>query len=217
MHFVASPPSASRFVRHCKERALTLVEAMVSLFILAIFLIGFLVTVIASRRVTETSVMHAAATSIVYGVLEQMKQLAYETSLPSTVADPGAPVGTTLPFVRVRLNQSEFKWLTVVYTEAPNTPLGPITTPAPNATAASVGGGAINNVLGAMPLSTTTGTRSQSINLNLWIWIDEIPDTTTDVSEVKRITIVYTYTFQDGASTRTIRNREVTIRTRYDQ
>jgi hypothetical protein len=219
MNHAAPSPSALLFVRRCKARAVTLVESMVAMFVLAVFLIGFLVTVINSRRITEAAVMHAAATSIVYGFVEQIKQLSYTASLPSLVPDTGNPSPTPPlpPFVRLRLNQNEFKWLRVVYTKAPNAPLGPITTPAPTATAASVGGGAINNVLGAMPLSTVTGTQAQSIDLNLWIWIDEIPNTATDVSEVKRITVVYTYTFQDGSSTRTIRHREVVLRTRYDQ
>ncbi|MBL9209197.1 MAG: hypothetical protein JNL92_01950 [Opitutaceae bacterium] len=188
---------------------------MVSLAILAAFMIGFLMAFVQSRRLTETSIMHAAATSIVYGIIEQIKQLDYASSLPSQVADPGDPDSTTPPLMRVRLSQNALKWLRVVHTAAPGTPQAPAVTPAPTATAASVG--AIDNVLGSLPLSTIAGARSQSINLNLWIWIDEIPDATKDVSEVKKITVVYTYSFQTGSNTRTVRNREVFLRTRYDQ
>jgi hypothetical protein len=203
--------------RRRDKRAVTLVEAMVSMFFLATFFIGFLGAFVASRRVTEASVMHAAATSLVYGIIEQIKQLDYATATPSQVVDPGDTAGTLPDFVRVRLNQSTPKWLRVVYTPAPGAALGPTTTPLATATAASVGGGAIDNVLGAMPLSTVPGTASQSINLNVWIWIDEIPDTANDVSEVKKITIIYTYSYQTGGSLRTVRNREVFLRTRYDQ
>ncbi|HRG55218.1 MAG TPA: hypothetical protein PLG56_04205, partial [Lacunisphaera sp.] len=62
---------------------------------------------------------------------------------------------------------------------------------------------------------TVTGSMSQQINLNLWIWIDEVPD--GNVSEVKKITIVYTYSFEDGAATRTVRDREVFLRSRFDK
>lgn len=197
---------------------LTLVEVMVSLSLLAMFMIGFLGAFVQSRRVTESSVMHAAATSLVYGIIEQIKQLDYTNALPSQVVDPGDPGNTAPPLFRIRLNQSTMKWLRVVYTAAPGAAKAPTTTPAPTATAASVGtGGAIDNVLGALPLSTVTGTRSQSIDLNLWIWIDEIPDLTRDVSEVKKVTLIYTYSFQTGGSTRTVRNREVFLRTRFDQ
>lgn len=203
------------FRRSERHHGLTLVEVMVSLGILAMFMGGFLAAYVQSRKVTESTVMHAAATSIVYGIIEQIKQLDYATMLPNAVADPGDLDATTPPLIRVRLNQNTMRWLRVVNTTAPSTPLGPTATPAASATAASVG--AIDNNLGALPLSTVTGTTSQSIALNLWIWIDEIPDLPNDVNEVKKITIVYTYSFQNGSGTRTVRNREVILRTRFDQ
>ncbi len=201
--------------RRAVRGGLSLVEVMVSLAMLAAFMIGFLMAFVQSRRLTETSIMHAAATSIVYGLIEQIKQLDYTSSLPSQVADPGDAANTAPPLMRVRLSQNTLRWLRVVHTAAPGTPAAPSTTPEATATAASVG--AVDNLLGNLPLSTIAGTRSQSINLNLWIWVDEIPDTTKDVSEVKKITIVYTYSFQTGSNTRTVRNREVFLRTRYDQ
>lgn len=194
---------------------MTLVEVMVGLLLLATFMLGFLGAFVQSRKVTESSVMHAAATAIVYGIVEQIKQLDYTDALPSLVSDPGDSSNTAPPLVRVRINQNTLKWLRVVNTTAGNTPAGPTTTPLATATAASLS--AVDNALGDLPLSTVTGARSQSINLNLWIWIDEIPDTANDVTEVKKITIVYTYSFQAGHTTRTVRNREVFLRTRYDQ
>ena len=116
---------------------------------------------------------------------------------------------------RVRVNQDLTQWLRVVYTPAPGTPAAPTTTPALGSTAASLG--AIDNTIGPLPLSTTTGTQAQNLVLSVWLWVDEMPDTTRDVAEVKRITMVYTYTFNDGRSTRTVRDREVFLRTRYDQ
>jgi hypothetical protein len=115
----------------------------------------------------------------------------------------------------VRINQSTVVWLRCVHTPAPGTPLGPTTTPPPTASAGSVG--AIQNFIGSIPLSTVTGTNSQQINLDIWVWIDEIPDSGSDVSEVKKITVVYTYSYIDGSATRTVRDREVFLRTRFDQ
>jgi hypothetical protein len=93
--------------------------------------------------------------------------------------------------------------------------MAPTTNPATTVKAADIG--AIDNFLGALPLSTVTGTTSQDLALNLWIWIDEIPNSGNDVSEVKKITIVYTYSYMDGGHERIIRNREVFLRTRYDK
>lgn len=194
---------------------MTLLEVVVAMVLMATVMLGFITTFVQSRRVTESNVLHAAATSMIYGLIEQMKQLDYATLVPNYEVDPFAPVAKAPPYMRVRINQSNVVWLQVVHTRAPGAPRAPTTVPLPTASAASVG--AIQNFIGAIPLSTVTGTMSQSINLDLWVWIDEIPNPGTDVTEVKRITVVYTYSYQDGQSTRTVRDREVFIRTRFDQ
>ena len=186
-----------------------------ALVLMATLMVGFITAFIQSRRVTESSVLHAAATSMIYGIIEQIKQLDYNSLLPNYETDPFAPVAKTPPYIRVRINQSTVVWLKVVHTAAPGTPVGPTSTPLPTATAASVG--AIENFIGSIPLSTVTGTASQQINLDIWVWIDEIPDSANDVSEVKKVTVVYTYSYIDGRATRTIRDREVFLRSRFDQ
>jgi hypothetical protein len=193
----------------------TLLEVMVAGILLAMGLMAFLGSFIQSRRVTEASVMHAAATSLVYGLVEQMKGLDYTTLVPSTVVDPDAPSSSTPPYIRLRVNQALTVWLRVVYTPAPGVPAAPTSTPAPEATAASLG--AIDNIIPALPLSTATGAQSQSMAMTLWLWVDEFPDVTRDVKEVKRITVVYSYTYNDGLRTKTVRDREVFVRTRFDQ
>lgn len=193
---------------------LTLVEVMVSMSILVILMLGFIGSFLHSRRVTEASVLHAAASSLVYGIVEQLKGVDYTELLPSSTIDENAPSSLAPPYVRVRINQDLTQWLRVVYTPAPGTPRAPTTTPALSATATALA--AIDNTIGPLPLSTTTGTTAQSLVLSVWLWVDEMPDTTRDVAEVKRITMVYTYTFNDGRSTRTVRDREVFLRTRYD-
>ncbi len=188
---------------------------MVAGILLATGLAGFLASFVQSRRVTEASVMHAAATSLIYGLVEQMKGFDYNTLMPSTAVDPNAPSSSTPPYIRVRINQSLTVWLRTVYTPAPGAPAAPTVTPNPTATAASLG--AIDNVIPALPLSTATGTRSQQLAVNLWVWIDEFPDVNRDVQAVKRITLVYTYTYNDGMKVRTLRDMEVFLRTRFDQ
>jgi len=218
------------------KRGLTLVEVMVSLTIMAMVMLGFIGTFIQSRRATEASVLHAAATSLVYGIIEQIKQIDYD-SLPNNEIDPAEAAQDTLglinpPYIRVRLNQNTVTWLQVVSTlvtdeDAATTsipyPQGPTVTPAPDATIA----GAVDNDLGSIPLSTIAGTASQEIKLHLMIWVDGISNKghwaaegtqpAPDTSDVKKVTVVYTYTFMDGNAPRTVRDREVFLRTRYDQ
>jgi hypothetical protein len=191
---------------------------MVSITLMAGVMLGFISTFFQSRKASESSVLQSASTSLVYGLLEQMKGLDYTTLLPSYETDPFAPSGKTPPYIRLRIHQDLTVWLMVTHTrstDSPNTPKAPLTCPAASATAASVN--AIDNFIGSIPLSTVTGTASQELSLNLWVWIDEIPDTTKDVSEVKRVTVVYTYSYLDGGTTRTVRDMEVFLRTRYDQ
>lgn len=190
---------------------------MVALTLMATVMLGFIGTFLQSRRVTESSVLHAAASSLMYGIVEQIKGLSYVDLLPSTAVDDNAPtdVRDLPPYMRIRINQDVTKWLRVVYTQAPEAPKAPTSTPAATVTAADIG--ALDNHLGNLPLSTVTGTTSQDLSLNLWIWIDEIPDSSKDVSDVKKITIVYTYSYLDGGKERVIRNREVFLRTRFDK
>ena len=220
----AGVASTCDFATACTKRprraGMTLVEVMVAMSLIVAVMLGFIGSFIHSRRVTESSVLNAACTSLVYGLIEQMKGLDYTTLLPSAEVDTAAPddIEDSPPYVRLRINPDLTVWVRCVYTPAPSdgsaaTPQGPTTTPSPTATAADVG--AIDNFIGSIPLSTVTGTTSQDLSLNLWLWIDEIPG--TDVSEAKKITLVYTYSYLDGGSTRVIRDREVFIRSRFDQ
>jgi hypothetical protein len=198
-------------------RAMSLVEVAVAMTLLATTLIAMLGAFVQSRRVTESSVLNAACTSLVYGLIEQMKGLDYTTLMPSYEVDTDAPddIENSPPYIRLRVNQDVTVWLRVVHTTDPDHPAAPTSTPAPTATAASVG--AIDNFIGRIPLSTVTGTASQDLSLNLWIWIDELENPSRDVSEVKKVTVVYTYSYLDGNATRTVREREIFLRTRYDQ
>ena len=49
------------------------------------------------------------------------------------------------------------------------------------------------------------------------VLLPEIPSVANEVSEVKKITVVYTYSYMDGNRERTVRDREVFLRTRYEQ
>ncbi|WP_438482867.1 type IV pilus modification PilV family protein [Oleiharenicola lentus] len=221
--------SAQTDVAKRSQRGVSLVEVMFSMAILSLVALGFLGSFVQSRRLTESSVLHAAATSLVYGILEQMKGMDYVTLMPSDTIDPdqstedsyplAGGLAKSPPYVRVRLNQDQVTWLRVVYSPASATgtpdPHAPLGLPVPTATATSLG--AIDNLIGPLPLSTVSGTTSQSLTMNVWIWIDEIPNAGRDANEVRRITMIYTYTVKDGRTTRIIRDREVFLRTRFDQ
>jgi type II secretory pathway pseudopilin PulG len=223
LELITPEPSPARAMH--RRRGVTLVEVMFALFIQATVMLAIIGSFIQSRRVTESTVLHAAATALVYGLIEQVKQLDYSTLLPNYETDPSVPTSggvptVTPPYIRLRISQNKVVWIKVVHTAATEavpypTPQAPTTTPSVTATAASVG--AVDNYIGSIPLSTITGTASQQINLNLWVWIDEIPSESDEVSEVKKVTVVYTYSYMDGRLERVVRDREVFLRTRYEQ
>lgn len=219
MHTAPSSAPAARPARRFRNiRALTLVETMFAMTLMATTLLGFLGAFIQSRRVTESSVLHAAATSLVYGIVEQIKTFDYTSLVPSTTTDPDQTTydafpgssSKAAPYIRVRLNQDQVTWL-----QCKTTGGAPTSRPSESATATSLD--VPDNVIGPLALSSVSGTSSQPLTLHVWMWIDQIPDVTRDVSDVKKITLVYSYTYVDGARTRTAVDREVFLRTRYDQ
>lgn len=229
---IRSPVARSRH----HERGVTLVEVMTAMIVLSMVMLGLLSTLLQSRRTTEGAILHAASTSLIYGIVEQLKQLNYD-DIPSQEEDDkevdasGALVvassRTDPPLFRIQINQDLVKWVQVKYkTHAANAPSsewwGPLTTPSATAAASTVGGNvaaslpaaaAVDNLI-SVPLSnSSSGTTSQQLALNLWIWVDEIPD--DNATSVKRVTIIYTYTINQGNVIRSVRDREVFVVTSY--
>jgi Tfp pilus assembly protein PilV len=216
--------TSSATPRKGSRSGVTLVESMVALFILAGVMLGFLGTFLQSRRSTETNVMHSAATSFVYGLMEQIKGASFTDQLPSTVneVDTSTTPSTTrvAPFIRLHMDQDKLVWLRVRHQSDASAPYAPTITPAPTVAASAAGShadGAIDNIISIPLSSSASGAASQHLNLNLWAWVDNLSDSTRDALEVKRVTIVYSYSVNLGSQTKTFRKREVLIRTRYDK
>ena len=188
---------------------------MIAMFIMGAFMLGFLDTFLHSRRLAEGSVLEAASTTVISGLVEQMKMLDFDTQTPITATDseqalydafPG-PTTKTAPYIRIRLNQSQATWLQCLYNTNTSAPLAPTSTP----TSLAALDPARRNVIGPLELSSTTGTRSQPLTLQLWIWVDSISG--NDVSEARVVTIVYAYNVAEGNNTRTFIRRLAFVRT----
>jgi hypothetical protein len=207
---------------------MTLVEVMVAGFILSTVMLGMLGTFLQSRRTTETAILQAATSSFIYGIVEQLKTLPYRPStaaedsvLPAlTAADDTYPTGTGTvqqplgadqpdpPNIRVRLNQDEYYWLRVGVDASGNLAAAPAGIPAANVAAATIH--ARDNWI-KVRLSDAS-----ELQINIWVWVEELPpDPARDVVDVKQITLIYTYKFNDGRGERLVRDREVIMRTRF--
>jgi prepilin-type N-terminal cleavage/methylation domain-containing protein len=197
------------------RRGLTLLEVMVAMLLMALVLLGFLDTFIQSRRITEGSVMQMAAVTVVAGLVEQMKMLDYDTSMPAAETDSEqaardafpAAAAKAAPYIRVRLNQDQATWLQCANNIDASTFTAPTKAPASTSSLDQ----AKKNTIGPLALSSVSGAKSQALNLALWIWVDAL--TGNDVADAKCVTLVYAYDFNDGTRVRTVIKREVFVRT----
>lgn len=219
---IPRPPSRQnlpkRRARLSDRKGLTLVEAMVAMFLMAGFMLGFLDTFLQSRRATEETILHTAATSVVYGLIEQMKGLNYDFGLPITSTDPDQsdydafPDGAkSPPYIRVRLNQDQATWLRCVNNLNPANYTAPQTTPGSLAELDAN----MRNTIGPLSMSNVAGAKSHSLRLFVWVWVDSIADPNADVTDAKAVTLVYAYEFNSGIGVRTIIKRETFVTTRF--
>jgi Tfp pilus assembly protein PilV len=199
-----------------RRRALTLVEVMVAMLLMALFLLGFLDTFMQSRRLTESSVIQSAATTLVTGLIEQMKMLNYDDGMPIASTDTDQSLDAfdpsnakAAPYIRVRINQDQMTWLQCVNITVPSVIL---TAPksAPQSTSDQSLSAAMKNTIGPLPLSTVSGARSQSLTLDIWVWVEAIK--AKDVADAKCVTIVYAYNVNLGRNIKTVIKREVFVR-----
>jgi Tfp pilus assembly protein PilV len=195
---------------------MTLVEAAIALTMMAVFLLGFLGTFLQSRRLTEGSVMDSVATSLMYGLVEQMKELSYDTMLPiSGAVDPDQAVydafpgsGKSLPYIRVRLNRDQATWLQCTF----NTNTAALSAPQEAPSSTSTLDAAMCNTVGPLALSSVSGGTAQQLTLKVWVWVDAIANNAQDVADAKCVTLVYAYDVNVGGRTRTMIKRETFIR-----
>ncbi len=136
---------------------------------------------------------------------------------PNLPSDMNSATSTNR-YLKVLFNQNETHWLKVAYKPIGNTtvPAAPTALPAPN----TIPAGAINNTFN-IPL-TSSGAQGQQMlkNFNIWIWIEEIdpvaPATTApNISQLKKITFIYSYEIGIGSSKRIVRDMEIILRTNY--
>lgn len=170
--------------------------------------------------------MQAAANSVAYGIIEQIKMLEFSETphMDSTTATDGQqydafPTGkpSTPPYYKgldIRLNQNQITSLNCSYNGDASV--------APTYTPTSMTDGALlatmKNTIGPLTLSSATGTQSQPLTLYVWAWVDDIGDVTKDIINGKCVTLVYAYEYSDGTGKqKTVINRDVIVRTPFEK
>lgn len=218
--------------RPSPTKAMTLVEVMFSMAILAMALMGILAIQMQSRRLTEGSVYQNTALTIVQGYLEQMKNIDLNTllnadangnpqisasySLPTkyndAITDPiktstGSPpdLSTITPGTTPSGVQDNLKSYDM-YKDTTDTSMTQTDTTYYDVTkqvAWSTQWPNATDYSGASTYGTvSTTTGKNDLHMNLWVWINDLTGTTTYARQTYGITIVYTWQYIDGGRIR---------------
>jgi len=199
-----TPPRQPRGPAACsaprsRNAAFTLVEVAIGITLITALAVAVLGATLQARRTSEEAIIQNAATSIVYGLVEQMKTLNLSNEVTFNQLPSPADADCGQPHVKVRVDNSTTNGVFLIAsTGAP-----PEVTPAAAVDAATVS--AVDNVVGPFDLSQTTGVSVQPLTITLWLWIE--PDyQPTAMEPMCRVTLVYTYRINLGNELRTFRD-----------
>lgn len=182
-------PSSSR--PQTPQSALTIVEVMVSLGVLAMLMLGLFASLLQSRRLTEASIYQNSANTIIQGYIEQMKNMEFEeltrtvipTRLDSATLDPLTPS-------------------TVAVIDPDTVVLGTVPT------------GVTDNVK-TVDVNNTPTITTDDLTLHIWVWVqgmDSPAAATLAQSRVLGITMIYVWEHRDGQQIRRFLGSVRTIR-----
>jgi type II secretory pathway pseudopilin PulG len=191
-------PSASGRIsgsRRCRRSAFTLVEVLISSLVMAIVLGGSLALIMQTRRLTEGSIVQMATVNVLQGYIEQMKNMDYNSLRISPAA-----AGTTV-VIPTQIDEVTPDPLTLSWGSPPPD------LPAMN----TVPPGAIDNTKN-ITIRNPAVNPNDTISINVWIWVQDLTGASTNVTNAKSITMIYTYRFRDGGRVRAFRGSIRSIR-----
>lgn len=196
-----------------RSSGLTLVEVMVASAVLGIVMAGSLAALLQSRRLTEGSIYQSAATTVVQGYLEQIKENKI-TNIPyysGTTLIPGSENDPILGVSSAKRNLAIKTYLNNTDVDVPNpsdetisdfllissgTPVNPKTLVPNGATPTGV-----EDNVKLIDVNKTVS-KSDDLRLRLWIWVTDASNSGIDATNVRSITIVYQWAHNDGRNTR---------------
>ena len=223
-----------------RVRALTLVEVMFAVSVLAIAIGGLLATFMQSRRLTEGSVYQNATLTIVQGYIEQIKNM-----------DIGQMVGGTDSSGNPLLNTGSYS-IPVYYDK--NTPDALQTSTGTPPTIASINAGVTPSGIGIVDNlktfdmakdldatdqsnvddlsysttaqvawssvwpgalnypATTVKTGKNDLHLNVWVWVKDESVAAHRSSKIFSITLIYSWAYTDGGRIRYVTNTVRSLR-----
>jgi prepilin-type N-terminal cleavage/methylation domain-containing protein len=184
------------------RRAFTLVEVLVASLVLAALVGGVLATLLQSRNLTEGSIYQNSANTILQGYIEQIKNMEF-ADLPYTAGGtlmPGSVAGAASTLLTRGVRR----------VSAADGAMENIADPLLISTSASIPLPAeiLNNALPAgvvdniklFDINNTPDNPADDLRLRIWIWIRDLSDPSSDATNVRGITILYSWRANNGSS-----------------
>jgi len=201
-----------------RRAALTLVEVIVAIGVLAILMGGILTSLMQIRRQAAASVAQVTALTIVQGYMEQIKNMPLQQFVNSDPADKQNNPRLTVSYTLPTLKDQSATVVSLATTPSP-VPLYTLTGARPGVTPAGVvdnlqlfdvdSRGATGTATWASiwpganttltPYPTTVPGRTD-LRLNFWVQIGDLTPASSVQSKVYSVVIVYTWQYVNGAN-----------------
>jgi hypothetical protein len=176
--------------RVSSTRAMTLVEVVTALCLIALISTSLIAASVLTRRLTEVAVYQSSVAAIMQGYVEQIKNMPYDML-------PISPPSTTA------MTDATYVGLYSLATQKDDTTTDPlILSPLPLLAPA-------NLLPPAIPTGVYDNTKTFDVNrgndltLHIWVWIeDKTPSGYGATQQAKAITLLYMWQIRDGNTTR---------------
>jgi hypothetical protein len=173
----------------------TLVEVLVASLILMLFVGGMLATLIQCRNLTEGSIYQNSANTIMQGYVEQIKNMEF-TDLPYTSGGtlvPGSVAGASSTLLTRGVRRVSGTTGAMENITDPLLVSTSSTTPAPSTIlSASLPTNVVDNIK-LFDINNTPDNTADDLRLRVWIWIRDLSDPSTDATNLRGITILYSW------------------------
>lgn len=177
---------------------------MVASLVLMLLSGGLLATLIQTRKLTEGSLLQNSANTIMQGYIEQIKNMEF-ADLPYTTGTtvvPGSVAGspsTLLTRSIARVSKTGGGMENVIDPLLISTSA---TTPAPaEILKSATPAGVVENVK-IFDVNNTPDNVNDDLRLRMWIWIRDIGNPAVDATQVRGITVIYSWRANNAAQAR---------------
>lgn len=198
-----------------RRSGLTLVEVMVAVGVLTMLAGGMLAALIQSRKLTEGSIYQSSANTVMQGYIEQIKNMEF-ADLPYTTSSgtvvPGSVVGSPATLLTRSVTRVIASDGTVENAKDALVISTATTIPAPSAMlSGTTPTGVVENIK-TFDINSTPDNPNDDLRLRLWIWIKDLSNPAVDATQVRGITILYSWRTNGSPDARNVVGNIRTIR-----